>query len=108
MKYVIDLKKDGILRGQIVRSSEEEARAIASEYAGRGCGNSADWHAEENLRFAIYFCGDLDRVVTAEEFDEMKESGCFDCDAYDWALVDGEPHKTLSEAFRDWIAKTHA
>ena len=102
MKYLIELKKDGRLRGEILRATEEEAREIAREWTSRGCGNTADWRREEKLWIAVYRFGNLDCVVDDEAFDYMKETGVYreDSDSCEWALVrGGKFYETLSEAF---------
>lgn len=98
MKYVIDLKKNGTLRGTVIRKTEAEAKEIAEEWFRRGCGNTAEYRAEEKLWIAIYFCGDLTCVVDDDEWECMKEEGLFEGDTRDWLLVrDGRFYETLSE-----------
>ncbi len=99
MKYVIDLKKDGLLRGRLVRATEEEARDIANEWSGRGCGNSADWQEKERLWYGIYLFGKLQMVADDATFDELNATGLFEKYSQDYVLItDGRFYESLSEA----------
>lgn len=108
MKYIIELKKDGRLRGEMLRASEEEAREIVREWESRGCGNSAEWHREEKVWIAIYLFGDLDCVIDDELFEERKEQGIYreGSDSWDWMLVrDGKFYESLSAAMNAEFVK---
>lgn len=99
MKYVIELRKDGALRGELIRADEKEAQAIVSEWAGRGCGNTADYHQEEKLWYAVYRYGDLVYVISDEKYDRLMRSGHFRGEGWEWTLVkDGKFYETLREA----------
>lgn len=101
MKYVIELRKDGALRGELIRANEKEAKAIVDEWIGRGCGNTADYHQEEKLWYAVYYCGELNRVISDEQYDALKSSGDFHEDGWEWTLVkDGKFYETLREAIQ--------
>lgn len=99
MKYVIELRKDGALRGELIRADEKEAKALVDEWIGRGCGNTAEYRQEARLWYAVYFCGDLDCVVSDEDYDEKNRYGQFRGDGWEWVLVkDGKFYETLREA----------
>lgn len=99
MKYIIDLKKGGTVRGSLLRFSREDAMDTASEWSGRCEENEAVVHEVKRAWIAVYSCGELEQVVDDQRFREMEADGVFERDTMDWALVrDGKFYETLREA----------
>ena len=101
MKYVIELRKNGVLRGEMIRADEKEAKAIVNEWNSRGCGNSADYHQEEKLWYAVYYNGELICVVSDERYDSLKNSDMVPGEGWEGTRGrDGKFYQTLREAIQ--------
>ena len=84
MAYIVELRKEGRLRGELFRASEKEAQETVSEWESRCAANSACYYKADPLKFAVYSGGKLKKIVGPEELVKLKENSD---EHVEWAII---------------------